>query len=867
MQIERTHSWRKVGVQCLLLAMPTIFFAIVILYKLNEAYIILQNQWLYQGIFFLLGIFISLIFYGWRFRFTSTIITLGICYFIGYQIIEKYAIGEFDMFFFIVQYLIFLLVFSIGWLVGFGFSRWRFFTVIWILFLLAIEIILISKIQTISAEAIIITFAPVLLYAFYILYASELVRNLNEHQSSFSWFLAKRVSGFFLFAIAIFAIIFLMFRKDLMNIEHDWNKVQPDYQANKSNSQSMTKSNHDGTLSPNGQMPLSGSLSKTKQLVFVARLNNFFADGKTQNPLYFTADYYTRFDTVTQTFETDSLMPFNDLFKPDPSKVPLFFTKTDSLAIKNSQAIVDRSVVEAEIYKVALSPSDFLAPNTAFSVQPIPVPREYGSQYSSAYRAKMWVSSLNSAYFVYNPAGNTTLEDFQKMRFDLLRKDTSYLNIDTGFLQYYTSMPRGKSYQKIVALANQITLNDSTVIDKMLAIRNYFLSKDEFGQPLFKYTDNPGVPGLPSANKLDYFLFENRKGYCAYFAGATLFLLRSLGIPSRIATGFLTVDRSSKNPGWYWFYEDQAHAWVQVFFPGYGWIDFDTTVPDMNTQQAPQPDGTPPLGTQKVYFVGDGIIKKIDSTDKKLTLYVGKILYRDKSYTLKSVIPLQMNIAFARIATDTGVVSIGMLKKGAHISAASYNDRLNNIDIKRSKDTAAYILSQLKEPVAIDEVKIIDQSNVTQQNIGSRHSFLQSFNWQQIAVGCLVAIAFLLLLILLSPWLIWQYYQFRAKKNTHWSYRATLYYLNQLGYSRKMQSPESFAMLVDKKFSTNFSQLNRIYQKEKYSKNKPSAQEQQWSKDFFRLFIQSLRKQIPWKQRTSKFFNLYYTLNFFIKYV
>ncbi len=71
----------------------------------------------------------------------------------------------------------------------------------------------------------------------------------------------------------------------------------------------------------------------------------------------------------------------------------------------------------------------------------------------------------------------------------------------------------------------------------------HFLSKDEEGQPLFKYTDNPGIPGLPSANKLTYFLFENRKGYCAYYAGATLFLLRALGMPTRVATGFLTVDR------------------------------------------------------------------------------------------------------------------------------------------------------------------------------------------------------------------------------------------------------------------------------------------------------------------------------------
>ncbi len=99
-------------------------------------------------------------------------------------------------------------------------------------------------------------------------------------------------------------------------------------------------------------------------------------------------------------------------------------------------------------------------------------------------------------------------------------------------------MPSNEEYKKITLLAKQITANAQTPIDKMLAIRNYFLSKDEFGQPLFKYSDNPGIPGIPSASKLTYFLFENRKGYCAYYAGATLFMLRALGIPSQSGSGF-----------------------------------------------------------------------------------------------------------------------------------------------------------------------------------------------------------------------------------------------------------------------------------------------------------------------------------------
>lgn len=865
MHIERAHSWKKLGVQCLLLALPTVFFAFVVLMKLNANYVILQDQWIYQGIYFSIGIILSLVFYSWRFRFISTALVLALLYYLGYKILKQVAVGEFDMFFFSVQYLIFIFIFSIGWLVGFGFSRWRFFTVVWVLFLLAIEIIIVSKITTVTAGAIALGFIPVLLYTFYIIYASELIRNLNEHQSSFRWYLTKRVSGFFGVVVLIFAIIFYLFRKDFTTIENAWKKVESHYNDEHSNSQRMTKVNRDGTLSNTGKMPLSGSLSKTKQLVFVAHLNNFFADGSTQNPLYFTADYYTKFDSASQTFATDTLRPYNDLFSPDPSQISLFFTKTDSNAIKNSLATINRKVVEADVYKVALSPSDYLAPSTAFSVQPIPVPYEYTSQYTAAYHAKMWVSDLNSAYFVYNPAGNTILEDFQRRRYDILRQDSGYNGIDSEFLAYYTRMPHGKSYQQIRDLADTITSGDSTTIDKILAIRDYFLSKDEFGQPMFQYTDNPGEPGLPGANKLDYFLFTNRKGYCAYFAGATLFMLRALHIPSRIATGFLTVDRSSKNPGWYWFYEDQAHAWVQVFFKDYGWIDFDTTIPDVNTQQAPQPDGTPPLGSQKVAFVGDGTVLKVDTIKKQLLLSVNKILYKDNRFQTNQSPDIRLDIAFAKIFTDTGSVSITTLEQGMHITAASYDEKLSKIPFEKAADTAVNILSRLPQPVSIDEIKIIKEAKASTPDKNTARSYLHGFNWLNILITIAVIAMALVILIILSPWLIWRFFHWRARKNLHYKQRAALYLLNQIGYPRDFHSPEDFATMIDKQFGTNLLLFTTVYQKEKYSHIPPSPVQIKQAAATYKPFVKAVKTHIPWKKRVALFLNFYHTLHFFIK--
>jgi protein-glutamine gamma-glutamyltransferase len=88
----------------------------------------------------------------------------------------------------------------------------------------------------------------------------------------------------------------------------------------------------------------------------------------------------------------------------------------------------------------------------------------------------------------------------------------------------------------------------------------------------FTYTEQPGsTPGLPP---LVGFVVETRSGYCQHFAGAMTLMLRLLGIPSRVAAGFV--------PGHYrdgtWTVTDHdAHTWVEAWFPHYGWLAFDPT--------------------------------------------------------------------------------------------------------------------------------------------------------------------------------------------------------------------------------------------------------------------------------------------------
>ncbi len=93
------------------------------------------------------------------------------------------------------------------------------------------------------------------------------------------------------------------------------------------------------------------------------------------------------------------------------------------------------------------------------------------------------------------------------------------------------------------------------------------------GQEFF-YTLSPGA--LESDSSIDEFLFDTRKGFCAHFAGAIVYLLRSAGIPARVVLGYQGAE---DNPvaGFYSVYQYNAHAWVELWVEGRGWLRIDPT--------------------------------------------------------------------------------------------------------------------------------------------------------------------------------------------------------------------------------------------------------------------------------------------------
>ncbi len=135
---------------------------------------------------------------------------------------------------------------------------------------------------------------------------------------------------------------------------------------------------------------------------------------------------------------------------------------------------------------------------------------------------------------------------------------------DVNDLMLPSSLPT-----RVGALAYELTAGHSNDYDKANAIAEYLRNE-------FTYTTD--MEETPEGEDfVDYFLFEQKKGYCTYFASAFVVLCRSVNIPARYASGFVLVPDGK--PGQFSATGNQAHAWGEVNFPGIGWVAFESTPP------------------------------------------------------------------------------------------------------------------------------------------------------------------------------------------------------------------------------------------------------------------------------------------------
>ena len=154
-----------------------------------------------------------------------------------------------------------------------------------------------------------------------------------------------------------------------------------------------------------------------------------------------------------------------------------------------------------------------------------------------------------------------------------------------------------EEFQRLQALALAVTSAADTPYDAVVALESYLCCtsrvddageaiRDENGTPIPLYPFDPLIPEAPPlTDAVTWFLFEVKDddglpfgGYYDYHASAMAVLLRSLGIPARISTGYvLNEGNFDRQSGSFIVRGKHAYTWVEVFFPDYGWVDFDPT--------------------------------------------------------------------------------------------------------------------------------------------------------------------------------------------------------------------------------------------------------------------------------------------------
>jgi len=122
---------------------------------------------------------------------------------------------------------------------------------------------------------------------------------------------------------------------------------------------------------------------------------------------------------------------------------------------------------------------------------------------------------------------------------------------------------------RIRLLADSLTAPWPNRYDKVEAVHSYLTEE-------FDYTRQ--LPRTARETSIDHFLFERRAGHCEYFSSAMVVLLRAAGIHARNVNGFLG-GRWNEFGDFLSVTQNEAHSWVEVWFPGYGWVEWDPTPP------------------------------------------------------------------------------------------------------------------------------------------------------------------------------------------------------------------------------------------------------------------------------------------------
>jgi transglutaminase-like putative cysteine protease/xanthosine utilization system XapX-like protein len=193
--------------------------------------------------------------------------------------------------------------------------------------------------------------------------------------------------------------------------------------------------------------------------------------------------------------------------------------------------------------------------------QKVDVPYQFYTGADKTYSTSLHALNRSQAAGTYTVTSLVSTADKQTLR----KVAATYPDyIKAKYLQLPSTLP-----PRVKALAHSLLDSIPNPYDKAEALENFLRS------PPFSYS--PQVkPTPPGKDPIEYFLFDLRQDFCEYFASAMVVMLREAGVPARLVEGFTTGAYDSASNA-YVVREQDAHAWVEVYFPQYGWIEFEPT--------------------------------------------------------------------------------------------------------------------------------------------------------------------------------------------------------------------------------------------------------------------------------------------------
>lgn len=280
-----------------------------------------------------------------------------------------------------------------------------------------------------------------------------------------------------------------------------------------------------------GESPLSfySSLGGSSEPVALLRLENDYQENPLQPLLYLREEALS---DVTPTG-----LVISDFDKDVPRSSPLEVYKGEE-----NSSLVERTLLKHSVYLITDHSKAFTAD---YPTSIVPLKLTKSDRFKAAYRALSLVPSFPKERFEYTDVGDPTWDEQTREHYLKPHPDPRYAE-----------------------LAKKITDGEKVNIKKVMETITY-LNKNAI------YTLSPNHTLTTDQDPVAPFLFGDMRGYCVHFAHATVYMLRALGIPARIGTGYMT-DLSQSKDGHTLLRISDRHAWAEVFITERGWIPFDT---------------------------------------------------------------------------------------------------------------------------------------------------------------------------------------------------------------------------------------------------------------------------------------------------